>query len=101
MDYLKISKASDLVGAPDRRLYRFLEILPGFFSWATLIILILFSWLKPIWAAYFIIVFDVYWLLLVIYLGVNLFVAYLSIKKNIKVDWRKKCEELPVNQSDG
>ena len=96
MDYLKISKASDLLNAPDRRVYRFLEILPGGFSWATLIILVLFSWLKPIWAAYFIIAFDVYWLLLVVYLGINLFVAYLRIKKNVKIDWREKCQALPA-----
>jgi len=97
MDYLKISKAADLPKANDRKLYRFLEILPGFFSWATLIILVVFSWLEPIWAAYFIIAFDVYWLLLVIYLGINLYAAYLSIKKNLKIDWRKKCEELRLN----
>ncbi len=94
MDYLKISKAADLIDAKNRRLYRWLEILPGFLSWLTLIILILFSWLKPIWVAYFIIAFDVYWLLLVVYLGINLFAAYLGLKKNIKIDWRKKCEEL-------
>jgi len=96
MDYLKISKAVDLVEPRDRRLYRFLEILPGFLSWATLIILVLFSWLKPIWAAYFIIAFDVYWLLLVIYLGIHLLAAYFNIKKNVAVDWREKCEALAV-----
>lgn len=95
MDYLKISKATDLANIKDRRLYRFLEILPGFLSWATLVVLLLFSALKPVWVAYFIIAFDVYWLLLVIYLGINLFAAYLSMKKNIKIDWRGQCEKLP------
>jgi hypothetical protein len=94
MHYLKVGKATDLPDKKDRRLYRFLEILPGLFSWATLIVLFIFSWLEPIWVAYFIIAFDVYWLLLVIYLGLNLFVAYLKMEKNVKVDWRKKCEEL-------
>jgi hypothetical protein len=95
MKYLKISKAADLADKTDRRLYRLLEISPGFLSWATLIILLLFSWLKPIWVAYFIIAFDVYWLLLVIYLGIHLFAAYLSMKRNIKIDWRSQCEKLP------
>lgn len=95
MNHLKISKAADLTSVKDRRLYRFLEILPGFLSWATLIVLIAFSALKPVWVAYFIIAFDVYWLLLVIYLGINLFAAYLSLKENIKIDWRLKCEKLP------
>ncbi|MFH1582940.1 MAG: glycosyltransferase family 2 protein [Candidatus Falkowbacteria bacterium] len=96
MQYLKISKATDLVDAKDRRLYRVLEILPGFLSWAVLIILLVFSAVKPVWAAYFVIAFDVYWLLLVVYLGINLFAAYLGMKKNIKIDWKKQCEELPA-----
>lgn len=79
----------------DRRLYRILEILPGFLSWATLIILLFFSAFKPIWVAYFIIAFDVYWLFLVIYLGINLFAAYLAMKRNIKIDWRDQCKKLP------
>ncbi|MFH1255083.1 MAG: glycosyltransferase family 2 protein [bacterium] len=94
MKYLKISKAADLPDAKDRRLYRIFEIIPGFLSWATLIILIAFSAIKPVWVAYFIIAFDVYWLLLVVYLGINLFAAYLSMKKNIKIDWREQCENL-------
>ena len=96
MNYLKISKAADLTGLKDRRLYRFLEILPGFLSWAVLIILLVFSAVEPVWVAYFIIAFDVYWLLLVIYLGINLFAAYVGMKKNIKIDWRERCEKLPA-----
>ncbi|MBU4347401.1 hypothetical protein KKF23_02485, partial [Patescibacteria group bacterium] len=64
MDYLKIGKATDLEGK-DRKLYRAFEILPGSLSWATLLILLVMSYFKPVWVAYFIIAFDVYWLLLV------------------------------------
>jgi hypothetical protein len=96
MNYLKISKAVEVHDRNDKRLYRILEIFPGLLSWLTLVILIIFSWLKPIWVAYFIIAFDVYWLLLVVYLGINLFFAYLKMKKNIKVNWQEKCETLSV-----
>ena len=96
MNYLKISKATDLTDKKDRRLYRVLEIFPGLLSWLTLIFLLIFSRVEPVWVAYFIIAFDVYWLLLVVYLGINLFAAYLSMKKNLKVDWRAKCENLPA-----
>ena len=95
MDYLKISQAADLTGEPGKKLYRLLEISPGFLSWATLLILLFFSWLKPIWVAYFIIAFDVYWLLLVVYLGINLFAAYLGMKRNLKIDWPEQCRGLP------
>jgi len=102
MDFLKIGKAPELSGR-DRKLYRFLEILPGFLSWITLIILLAGSYFKPVWVAYFIIAFDVYWLLLVLYLGLYLFLSFRKLKKNTAIDWRQKCEELktsPVCSND-
>ena len=93
MDYLKIGKAPDLQGT-DGKLYRALEVFPGFLSWATLIILIILSYFKPVWVAYFIIAFDVYWLLLVFYLGIHLLASYRKLKQNEAVDWEKKCKGL-------
>jgi len=95
MDYLKISQAADLTDGPERKLYRLLEIFPGLFSWATLAVLVVFSWLQPILVAYFIIAFDVYWLLLVVYLGINLFAAYLGMKRNLQINWPEQCRGLP------
>lgn len=90
IDYLKIGKASDLNGR-DRRIYRILEIFPGFFSIATLLVLTIFSYFKPVWVAYFIIAFDVYWLLLVLYMAIFLITAYYRLKQGMKTDWAKKC----------
>jgi Ca2+/Na+ antiporter len=97
MNYLKVSKATDLSGR-DRKVYRLLEILPGFLSLGTILILIIFSYFQPIWVAYFIIAFNVYWLLLVIFLAVYLIVAYQKLKKNKKINWPKKCEELKTEK---
>ncbi len=94
MNYLKISRADQLTGK-DKTLYRALEILPGFLSWLTLLGLIILSYFQPLWVAYFIIVFDVYWLLLVIYLSIHLLAAYKKLKANLKVDWQAKCQALP------
>ncbi len=93
MNYLKIGKATDLTGR-DKFLYRLLEIFPGFLSWSTLLGLIILSYFKPVWVAYFMIAFDVYWLLLVVYLGIHLFAAYFTMKSNIKISWEKKCQSL-------
>jgi len=93
MNYLKVGKATELSGK-DRKIYRILEILPGFLSWSTLLVLLFLSFLKPIWVAYFIIAFDVYWLLLVIFLGVHLLASYKKLKNNLKVNWRERCEKL-------
>jgi cellulose synthase/poly-beta-1,6-N-acetylglucosamine synthase-like glycosyltransferase len=99
MDYLKLSKATDLEGR-DRKLYRFFEIIPGFLSWGTLLGLLFLSWIKPIWAAYFIIAFNIYWLLLVVYLGIHLVSSYNKLKSNIKIDWRQKCLDLKKEKED-
>lgn len=93
MDYLKIGKATELEGS-DRKLYRILEIFPGFLSWGTLIILVILSYFQPLFVSCFIIAFDVYWLFLVLYLGVMLVSSYIKIKENIKVNWEKKCLDL-------
>jgi hypothetical protein len=93
MDYLKIGKATELLGR-DRRFYRRLEMLPGFLSLATLIgLLIVCAW-KPVWAAYFLIAFDVYWLLQVIFLAIYLIAGYSLLNKNRKINWITKLEEL-------
>ena len=93
MNYLKISKATDLYGI-NKIIYRFFEILPGFLSWATLIVLIVLSYFKPIGVAYFIIAFDVYWLLLVFYLGIHLLVSYKRLKENTEINWEERCKKL-------
>ncbi len=93
MDYLKISKATDLQGR-DRKLYRALEVLPGTLSWGTLIGLTVLSYFYPVGVAFFIIAFDVYWLLLVTFLGIHLIVSYRKMQKYIKIDWRDRCLKL-------
>ncbi len=93
VDYLKIGKATELSGK-DRVLYRVFEILPGALSWGTLLGLVVFSYFAPVWVAYFVILFDVYWLLLVLYLGVHLIISFIRMQKNRKLDWLSKCKEL-------
>lgn len=95
MDYLKIGKATDLEGS-ERKFYRKLEMLPAILSWATLIGLIILSYFQPVGVAFFLIAFDVYWLLLVFFLGVYLIVAYRKMQKNMKINWAEKCKELDV-----
>lgn len=100
MDYLKIGKATELTGR-DRRIYRACEILPGFLSWVTLVGLLGLSYFKPLWVAFFIIVFDVYWLLLVLYMGIHLFVAYRRLQINSQEDWEAKCRNLESGEDKG
>ncbi len=96
MNYLKVGKATDLTGK-DKILYRIFEIVPGFLSWVTLLGLIILSYFQPVWVAFFIIAFDVYWLLLVIYLAIYLVVAYRKLNWSKKQPWEKYCRELELD----
>ncbi|MBI2451176.1 MAG: glycosyltransferase family 2 protein [Parcubacteria group bacterium] len=85
--YLNISRASDLADKKERTIYRFLEILPGFLAWATVILAVFFSWARPVWAAFFIIIFDSYWLFKVVFLSLHLRSSFWKMKKNLSADW--------------
>ncbi len=93
MNFLKVGKATELSGK-NKKLYRLLEMLPGFLSWSTLLVLIIFSYFQPVWVAYFIIAFNVYWLLLVIYLAIHLIAAYKKLQIIRKKDWNYLCRNL-------
>ncbi len=94
--YLRIGKASELENPKDRKIYRLLETLPGFLSWATLILLVALSFVKPVWIAIFIIVFDLYWLFRTVYLFLFLRSTHKKMKQNLDADWIKELENLPA-----
>lgn len=78
----------------DRKLFRLLEILPGALSWGTILIIVIFSIFKPVWAAFFIIAFDLYWLLKTMHLSYHHRHNWKRLLHNIKVDWAKELEGL-------
>ncbi|MEK7167060.1 MAG: glycosyltransferase family 2 protein [Patescibacteria group bacterium] len=72
--------------------YRFLEIIPGALIWITFFTTIIISFLKPIWAIYFIIVFDLYWFFRIIYFLFYVFVAWKRFQTDIKINWLEKVK---------
>jgi hypothetical protein len=91
IDYLNLSRADDLQGI-GRAGYRFLEIMPGIFAWATLLFGFVLSWFWPLGVAIFIIAFDLYWLCRVLYLAAHQIASYRRLQKHIAVKWRAKLE---------
>lgn len=91
--YYRVGRATDLRGK-DRLIYRFLEILPGFLSWTTILGTIIISYFLPFWAAIFIICFDLYWLLKTIYLSMHLRQNWRKMKHNMSIDWGKMLKNL-------
>ncbi|MFH1841424.1 MAG: glycosyltransferase family 2 protein [Candidatus Nealsonbacteria bacterium] len=88
--YLKVGTAKDLKSPKERRIFRTLEIIPGFFSWLTLILIVILSWLKPFWMAIFIICFVIYWLFRTIYFSFHLNACYKKMRNYEKTDWVKE-----------
>ena len=91
--YYSTGRASDLEGR-DRRLYRFLEMVPGLLAWGTLVAIVVLSKYAPFWAAMFVIVFDVYWLVKTVYLSMYLRQNWKRIRHNMEVDWGQRLVPL-------
>jgi len=93
-EYLNISKASDITNPRDRAIYRFFEILPGFFSLATLLGVILLSWIVPSWIAIFVICFCFYYFFRILYFTLHQLMGYLRVKISMKKNWLKELKKI-------
>jgi cellulose synthase/poly-beta-1,6-N-acetylglucosamine synthase-like glycosyltransferase len=72
-----------------RRLW---EIIPGFLSWTTLIGLGLLAFAIPYWIAVFVIAYDVYLLIRIVYMSIHLLYAYRRLNEFKHVRWLEKLE---------
>ncbi|NCF75366.1 MAG: hypothetical protein GWO87_02685 [Xanthomonadaceae bacterium] len=73
--------------------YRILEIIPGAMVWITLIGVVILSFLKPLWAIYFIIVFDVYWLVRICYMMIFSTISWYKFNEAHKIDWFERMRK--------
>lgn len=80
---------------PERTQYRILEILPGAFVVGTLALAVVLSFLAPLWAIAFIVVFDLYWLIRVVYIMIYLILAFVHFRRAVRVDWMNRLKTRP------
>ncbi len=71
----------------EKKVLRFLEIMPGFTSWSLIIFPIWGSFLVPTAVAYYIIAFDVYWLYRSMWTAVFSLLGYYRLKAAQQFDW--------------
>ena len=73
--------------------YRFWEMLPGSISWTILLLPVVFSFIWPAGVAYFIILFDTYWLVKALVMGGHLIAGYIHLKRSVRIDWLERCKK--------
>lgn len=79
----------------DRRWFiRSMEIFPGALTWLTLLLPIVLSLVQPVLVAYFIIAFDLYWMIKSFRLSVNLIRGYRRLHQAQHVDWNTRLDWL-------
>lgn len=75
--------------------HRFLEMIPALLVWGTFVAAILASFVAPLAAVVFIIIFDLYWMLRVLYFIIHLTAAYRQYRATMRVDWYARLQTLP------
>lgn len=83
------------VRVSDRTAYRWLEALPGLAVWSTFAIATIVSLVAPMWAIVFILLFDVYWIIRVLYVMSYLIMAYRKYRREVVIDWHQRVMTLP------
>jgi len=79
---------------------RFYEIIPGLASWLTLLSLIFLSWKYPVFVVFFILLYDLYWILKLFYLFSHLRFSFLKMRKYLGIDWLQKIKSEKLNFED-
>lgn len=82
------------VRVSEYRRYRWLEALPGAAVWITFIVAILASLFFPLLAIGFIILFDVFWLIRVVYTMSYLLIAFRHFQQTVKIDWLARAKTI-------
>lgn len=77
-----------------RWFYRLLEIIPGSITWTLLILPIVLSFFYPVAVAYFIIAFDIFWLLKSIRMSFSLVRGHQKSQETESINWSNRLLEL-------
>ncbi len=79
----------------DKQVHRFLEILPGTFSWSLILFPVWGSFWIPHYVAYFIILFDIFWFYKSATFALSALVSHVRLNASKKYDWLADAKRLP------
>jgi hypothetical protein len=77
-----------------RRVQRTLEMIPGLLTWTTLLGMVVFSFLAPVWAAILVIVFDIYWIHKAFYISIFSLAGQRDVVEGKRIDWWERCQNI-------
>ncbi|PIU24043.1 hypothetical protein COT12_03190 [Candidatus Berkelbacteria bacterium CG08_land_8_20_14_0_20_39_8] len=83
----------------DKKIIRFFEILPGAFSWLTLLTLFIMAVFLPKALAVFMIFYIVLWLIRIFFMSWRLILGYFYHTKEMATNWRDELEKLAPKNS--
>ncbi len=88
-----VSSHATRLSVPDD-VWRALEIVPGALTWSLLLLSVILSFAAPVYVAYFILIFDVYWLLKSFSMSHSLIRAYRYLKRDTRIEWSERLKFL-------
>lgn len=81
------------------KLYRFFEIVPALFSYGFIVILVVLSFINPLWAAAYLLLFIFTTFVKSIGIAVRTFQGYGKLKKAQSIDWQRRLNEVAQVQT--
>ena len=89
-----MSKVTEIPTGKRTPLYRFFEILPGILSYGMVILLVVLSAISPIASSVYLLLIVIMSLVKAIGVAFRTVQGYKVVKKGVKVNWRKRLEDL-------
>jgi hypothetical protein len=80
--------------------YRLLEIIPGSVSWIIIVMPFVLSFVAPVGLAYFVILFDLFWLFKAFVFGIHLISGWRHMRREARIDWVERCKHASSNLPD-
>ncbi|MFZ2187583.1 MAG: glycosyltransferase family 2 protein [Candidatus Moraniibacteriota bacterium] len=77
-----------------RRVQRAIEMIPGLMTWTTLLGMVAISFLIPVWAAIFVIVFDIYWIYKAFYISIFSLAGQRDVVEGKRINWWERCQNI-------
>jgi len=68
---------------------------PALLVWGMFVLLTILSFIQPLWAIYFVLIFVIYWILRLFYMMVWLMTSWVLYRKGLGINWFEKIKALP------